>query len=167
VQDPTSSIFLSRLQEQQSSHLLGPGGNGRQPYRPTQQHPAPREGVLQASYYLAEHNVPAFGGLGPGLGGSPLNGRASPGIARGGGGGGGGGSKHPLKSRSRQAPVLQEEQAEDEREAEGWNDVASDDRQTQGSKTDNNDDDDDDDDNGEDQDLLRLLGAIGSTRLGR
>jgi hypothetical protein len=166
VQDPTSSIFLSRLQEQQSSHLLGPGGNGRQPYRPTQQHPAPREGVLQASYYLAEHNVPAFGGLGPGLGGSPLNGHASPGIARG-GGGGGGGSKHPLKSRSRQAPVLQEEQAEDEREAEGWNDVASDDRQTQGSKTDNNDDDDDDDDNGEDQDLLRLLGAIGSTRLGR
>lgn len=126
---------------------------------------------MQASFYLAEHNVPSFGGLRPGgVGGSPLNGQPSPGLIARSGGVGGGSGKHPSIARSiarsRQAPVLQEENTEDEREAGGWDDVAGDERALSNRRGGGLDNDDDVDD-GEDQDLLRLLSAIGSTRLGR
>lgn len=120
---------------------------------------------MQASYYLAEHNVPAFAGLASGLG-SPLpqNESTPSGIKRGSGPGG----RHTMKPLSRQALVLQEDLAEDEHEVAGWDDVADEGRRPSGSEQpEGRGEDGDDDNDGEDQDLLRLLGAIGSTRLGR
>lgn len=178
VQDPTSSIFLSRLQDQhyhQSSILFG---NGTRP-NALNKHLSPsasrapglfppREGFMLSSNFLAEHNVPAFQP-------SPLNTSPfhAPHHSTTGRSHGTGGVQVFAAGKGMQALPLREEEFEEDRQG-GWDDVTGTTAGAagaRGSGTSDNSESEEEDGRegqvGQDQELLKMLGGIYSTRLGR